>query len=111
VISYIFRFAKFEMRTLDVVLERCTRDQQPRSGVETLQSFIQLRLAILQTMSLPSAFLLLSLSETYLINSERLPFNLPQILPIFQDELIGSQQDIESQILERPKFEFSDDFP
>jgi len=96
---FSFIYARLTGRTFDIVLKWCTSDQQPGSGMETLQSFIQLRLAILQSMSLPSASLLSSLSETYLINSKGLPLDLPQILPIFQDKLVGSQQDIEPQIL------------
>ena len=81
--------------TFDVVLQRRPRDQQSRSGRKTLKRFIQLRLAVFESMRF--------------IHGKALPFDLLQILSVFENELVCSEQDVEFEVPQWSKLELAND--
>ena len=48
-----------------------------------------------------------SLTDTHLVYGERLPFDLLEILTIFENELVRGQEHIELEILQRPELKLS----
>lgn len=77
----------------DVVLERSTSNEQSRCSVEALKRFVQLTLVVFESVRF--------------VDSQILPFDLTEILSVLEDEFVRCQQDVELEVLERPKFELS----
>jgi len=79
---------------LDRVLQRSASDQQTEAGREALESLVQLRVAVLETVRL--------------VNLQSLPFDLLEILAVLENELVRGEKDVEAKILGRAKLGLTD---
>lgn len=51
------------------------------------------------------------MSRTHLVNCQVLPLDLPEVHPIFQNEFVCREEDVESEVLEGPELSLSDNLP